>query len=334
MSTRPPIHVTLEEYSATVDAAYRSLLPAHDQRVAAGQLTWKLRDNPAGRGVVAIARADDQIVGLNAFMPVPLVVRGIELRGHQSMDTIVAPTARGQGIFPRMVDCFYREARSDFLYGFPNSQSAKAFFGQLGWSRYGQVPMLIKPLRLSFLTRRLLRSQARVDDRESQDIHNVGPAGHVPSHTTQAWERFSDGTNAAIPRTAEYLRWRLVDHPTIRYDMFSGANGAFGATSVQDKHGSRVGYLMEAIGDRTGLRDVISASIAAMRDRGAEVLFAWSLPGNPTYKALLRAGFVPFPQKLRPIEINFGARMLTQEPVSTPLSRRDWYVSYLDSDTV
>ena len=334
MSADAPLRVTLEEYSSTVEEAYRTLLPAHDDRVAAGQLRWKLNDSPAGCGMAAVARVEGRIVGLNAFMAVRMLVRGRELVGHQSMDTIVLPEARGRGIFGSLVDCFYREAASDFLYGFPNSQSAHAFFGRLGWTRFGQVPMMVKPLRMGFLTRQIFKSRTVVDVGESELLDVIELPGSIPPRIGEAWDEFSSGVEAAIPRTYEYLRWRLIDHPTISYEMFSGEDGAFSAASVQNKHGARVGYLMEAIGNRSGLREVINASTARMRDRGAEVAFAWSLPGTPAYRSLLRAGYVPFPRKLRPIEINFGARFLADTRALVPLRRRDWYISYLDSDTV
>jgi hypothetical protein len=42
---------------------------------------------------------------------------------------------------------------------------------------------------------------------------------------------------------------------------------------------------------------------------------------------------MPLPARLRPIEINFGARALTAESAFAASGKADWYVSFLDSDT-
>ena len=334
MNSQPPVKVSLEPFSPTVEEAYRTLLPAHDDRVAAGQLTWKLKDNPAGSGLVAIARIDDQIAGLNAFMSVPLSVHEKDLSGHQSMDTIVSPSARGRGVFSKMVQCFYEESGSQFLYGFPNSQSAPAFFGKLGWARYGQVPMLVKPIRPGFITRRIFGSQFGGNSRTTPKSVDADPIRVIPPVVGDASADLFRGSSVGIRRTVEYLTWRLVDHPAVQYHLHCGEDGAFSASTVEDKHGARVGYLMEALGTGSGLAEVVRASVMSMRDRGAELLFAWALPGSPNYRPLLRAGFIPFPTRLRPIEINFGMRLLAEISAARPITRRDWYISYLDSDTV
>jgi hypothetical protein len=63
------------------------------------------------------------------------------------------------------------------------------------------------------------------------------------------------------------------------------------------------------------------------------VALAWCPKSAPNYAAFRKAGFVPVPPRLRPIEINFGARALHQRYAAAAANGASWYVSFLDSDT-
>ena len=60
---------------------------------------------------------------------------------------------------------------------------------------------------------------------------------------------------------------------------------------------------------------------------------AWCPKTAPNYRAYRKARFLPVPPKLRPIEINFGARALVPEAAAFAAPDARWYVSFLDSDT-
>src|ERR1043165_9438989 len=47
------------------------------------------------------------------------------------------------------------ELDRDVLCGFPNANAAPGWYGRLGWKNFGSVPLLIRPLRLSFLLGRM-----------------------------------------------------------------------------------------------------------------------------------------------------------------------------------
>ena len=328
-----PVTVTLEPFGDDVRDAYLRLLPAHEQAVARGKLEWKFRRNPHGGGRIAIARDDDGVLlGLNAFQAATVRRGGGALDAYQSMDTIVTPQARGQGVFSRLIAGFYEQADADLLYGFPNASSSPHFFGKAGWSLVGPVPMLFRPLRTGLFARRLSGHLPdlplpRPRRRAAYDV-----VERFEAEDGERWRRFSRSLGCAVDRTADWLDWRLVDHPTERYTILKSPDGSWVATTVTDKHGGRVGYLMEAIGEEATLADLIATAIRRMADEGAEVVFAWSFPWSPNHRAHRRGGLFPLPARVRPIHLNFGGRVLG--PDTPPIASADWYVSYLDSDTV
>src|SRR5699024_1108381 len=78
--------------------------------------------------------------------------------GSQSLDTLVAPEARGQGLFNKLASQVYDEAKNRdiaFVYGFPNGNSAHGFFNKLGWVNLDPVPFLVLPLRSRYILSKL-----------------------------------------------------------------------------------------------------------------------------------------------------------------------------------
>ena len=150
------------------------------------------------------------------------------------------------------------------------------------------------------------------------------------------WERFSTGIGCATIRDSTFLNHRLFATPqSQQYRVVANTDArdcTLVATREAEKHGGRIAYVMEAMGG-VDLRGVLVSELARLRNRGVELALAWSYPWSPNYSALRRCGFVPLPEKLRPIRIWFGGRAMSDR--SAPAMRREsWYLSYLDSDTV
>lgn len=329
--------IAIEPFSDALADAYRVLLPHQAEQVAQGKLEWKFARSPGGLGQIAVARAQDgTIVGMNAFQAVPFVLQdGTRVDAFQSMDTIVSEAARGSGLFTRMVATFQDQLGQRLLYGFPNDKSAGGFFGKLGWLNLGQVPMLARPLRTTAITDRLRpglpgiripllgsRGKPAVEARSLADL----PFDRI-------WQEFHRrGIGLALDRTAAYLDWRIFSHPVSQYIVLGDEQG-YVIGQISRKHGTTIGYVMEAIGPDQRLAELLRQLLDRFARDGCSLAFAWNLPGSPNHAAHRAAGLYPFAEKLRPIEINFGFRPWPGMPAA--LTAADgWYISYLDSDTV
>ena len=75
-------------------------------------------------------------------------------------------------------------------------------------------------------------------------------------------------------------------------------------------------------------------SLRRMAADGADAVLAWCFGHSPNAKAYRRAGFLPLPERLRPIELHMGVRPLDESLRTVLTDRRNWYISYCDSDTV
>ena len=94
-----------------------------------------------------------------------------------------------------------------------------------------------------------------------------------------------------------------------------------------------VELLHEPGDDATGIA-LLRAALRAMASDGADAVLGWSFRHSPNYEAYAEAGFLPLPERLRPIELHFGVRPLNESLGPMLRDRSHWYISYCDSDTV
>jgi hypothetical protein len=233
----------------------------------------------------------------------------------------------------------------DVLWGFPNANAAPGWYGRLGWTNFGPVPLLIRPLRTRFLLGRIHPKLARVDlslVRHCMEMNKEYHVGEGLQRDVEAlWERVAPNLGIVVDRTGDWMRWRLMDKPGASYRCTgitsqAGELQAFVASKIAEKHGCRLCYIMEALAlhDAAGdLASLIRTELSLAARQGAEAALAWCPKGALNYRAYRRAGFVPFPARVRPIEINFGARWLLPQSAPATDSAARWYVSFLDSDT-
>lgn len=341
--------IEVAPFDAEIEAAYARLFTQEGEVKSPAFLKWRFAKNPHGNGYFALARHDGRIIGMIALIATKFHVDGKPVNGIQAVDTIVSPEAQGNALFSRMGQAIYYNGDvhgADFLWGFPNAQAKRGWFGRLGWSRLGTVPFVAKPLRTGYLLSRLSSKLASLD-------FPIGGIFGARSGQAEIAERFGtdvqnlcDLTNGSRPVMIEYspqyLNWRLFDCPNQEYRVVvhrdaAGQIIAMVATFIADKHGTRIAYLMEALGDPSSgaeLGTLLRSELHHARCSGASLSLGWNIPTSPNSRTLRRAGFFPLPDRLRPVEMHFGARPLTNDIPTAIQHRGSWYLSYLNSDTV
>jgi len=322
-------------------------------------LRWQYVDNPTGRlfadlAVAGEAGAPERLAAIYATLPVRVRVDGNVRLALQSLDTLTDRDFRGKGLFVSLAQATYARAASEgaaFIYGFPNGNSAPGFYSKLGWQSLDPVPFLIRPLRSRYVSARLKlgRLDSWVPDVRLAGLRRPRIPGALElvkverfdEAFTELWSRFASSIGVAVERDATYLNWRLVDKPEESYHRLAlferGAPVAFVAFALKEKHGGRIGYIMELLflpGRQREARTLLHAAVADLARAGADVALAWACGHSPGFSSYLRSGFVPFPTRLRPIELHFGARAFDPLVADVVGRRSNWYLSYLDSDTV
>lgn len=332
----------------------KSVFEANDDPKDTRILRWRYLQNPTSALWVdfAVDRESKAIAGVYCVSPARFKIGDADVLGVQSIDTLTDHRHRGKGLFKKLAVSTYGRCTDDgvaLVYGFPNGSSAFGFFERLGWTKLDPVPFLVRPLRLGYLARRAglpASVIARMPDPPivlsepilsgTQDLRVILD---FDEEFDALWARCSAGVTVALQRSARYLSWRFAKNP-VEYKMLGlyerGELRGYVVVRLADKHGGRVGYVMELLYD-PGRDDVGAAllrqALREIADGGGEVVLAWSLPHSFNHGAYRAHGFFPLPERLRPIELHFGARHLRASEAAV-CNRRSWYLSYCDSDTV
>lgn len=325
--------ISIEPISEEVLAAYKQ---SGMERVKAGgpAIAWTFGNTPSP---FAVARHDGLIVGLSGYIQSRMQFGETRGTAVQAVDSYVSETMRGKGIFMRLAQAYDEHARAsgtDLVWGFPNDNAAPAWYGKLGWHRHGQVPFLIKPLRFCFFSRKLklpINIPLTVAcDQKIEAVERIGDWGDALSDKVTPSIRV--GTN----RDRAFLQHRLLDAPqasAYRIVADTDSNSpALVSTREADKHGGRIAHVMEALGGPS-CQPLLMSELGRLASRGVEIALAWSFPRSPNYRVLRRAGFMPLPERVRPIRIWFGTTAKTAQ-AERANRKGQWYLSYLDSDTV
>jgi len=215
------------------------------------------------------------------------------------------------------------------------------------------VPFLVKPLRLRYCLERLPmlgRIAPYIPDlplhwtrrhESGRPAATLRPIAQFDQTTDAVWRAFAARVGVAVQRDALYMNWRF-NKPEENYSTLgayddSGRLLGFVIYTAKGKHGGRIGYLMELLFD-PAFPEVGAAlartAIDRLADDRCDVALGWCFTHSPNHRAYRAAGFFEFPERLRPIELHFGARAFVDGIEGQIANRTNWYISYADSDTV
>lgn len=350
-------HIEMPELGRTGFNEYSALFEKNDTPREEGILEWRYKDNAAkDTSVISLAMHDDsdETSAVYAMMGVTFLFEGKPVAGTQSLDTLTDISHRRRGLFPFLAEKSYArtaELGSIAVYGFPNKNSCPTFAKHLGWTIYGPVNFLVRPLRTGYFLERLLGPVGLGSVAKRFNLRLPAAKPNVQNLTfrtvaafskphEEIWREAAQSFRIAVDRSAEYLNWRIFGRPDgAKYRVIEAVNevgeiDGFVIWALEEKHGGRIGYLMECLA-RAGRVEVHSIllrkAIREMSVARADAILAWSISGQLGTRALRGCGFLTLPTRLRPIQLYWGCRSL--QP-GVELQESDWYISYLDSDTV
>lgn len=116
---------------------------------------WAYMENPFGDPIVSLWFYQGQLAGHYAVVPYHLRKgKEREVRALLSMTTMVGPQYRRQGLFVAQAEEVYKEAKKlnyEFVFGFPNNNSAPGFKKRLQWEVEGFQLLQLKKSELTQL---------------------------------------------------------------------------------------------------------------------------------------------------------------------------------------
>ncbi|WP_249755671.1 GNAT family N-acetyltransferase [Microvenator marinus] len=303
------------------------------------ELEWQFLNNPLSETWINAAESSDSLAAIYAALPNRFQLFEQESVCLQSLDTLTDEAFRGQGLFVKLASSLFGEAKSQelgFIYGFPNGNSRHGFFKKLDWKNYDPLPFLLRPINPSYFLPGMLKGLKLPQIKGFQVGARCPSRAELEDIDVEAiWDGFRGTFDVGLIRDRSYFEWRLAK-PHQNYRIFALNDEGFIITNLMEKHGGRIGYVVEMM-TRNGAADVelaydlLEFGVRDLVDSGADAVLAWHFQHSPYFLSYLANGFLPLPERVRPIELHFGMLPLG---AAQAVTRRDWYLSYCDSDTV
>ena len=199
---------------------------------------WQYRRNPAarrGEPLIWVARESGAVIGQYAAMPVIVKVEGREVDAAWGMDVMVAPERQRQGLGEQLFRTWDRNVGAALGLGL--TESSIGLFQKLRWPDLGSVPSLAKPLsrralRRSTWSRTLNRLISALTlpwvllvARPRPVTEEIRVIRQFDERFTDLWTRVSGKFAFAVRRDADYLNWKYVQPPHVRYHIAALVRG-------------------------------------------------------------------------------------------------------------
>lgn len=285
----------------------RCLAENYDAR----RFDWLYSAGPHGSALAWIAEDDvnSEVVGASAAFPRKMFFDGKEVAGLVLGDFCMSENCRSLGPALKLQRATLQAASEGpfaFCYDFPG-RSMMAVYKRLGLLEGESLQRWAKPLRAEQRIRRVVKSKSltvplagianlflarrgsKGDKGACQVEIHQGPCGE---EFTRLGQQDCTRPGFHTSRTAEYLNWRYLAHPSLKHEILSAR-----------KQGNLVGYAVLALGDAeqaivdlcaledTVVLRILSGAAEHLRQRGADTVNLYAGQEHPWSGLFDQVGF-------------------------------------------
>lgn len=314
---------------------------------------WQYRKNPQGKAILITAKdenANHAIVGVNAFLPMDLMINQKLMPCLLSCNSIVDPDYRKRGIFTKIISQLpeiFVGKKIACIYGIPNSNSFK-IFTKNQFLEIAKLQLLGRPIRLSNYFNQPLTTILKPFDFFWKIKKNIN--SDVESLNEKFGDEFDElikKVSTTIPvihfRNKEYLQWRYIEHPTRNYQVYVLRNnsGLIGyiITREMETNRKKIGVIVDFLVDNTqnqekNFQKLLFTALKNFWENNIAVVIATSRPGLSENKILTNSGFFSIPTIIKHEQLYFIVSILEKKNlISTELKSFDnWFFSLGDYD--
>jgi predicted acetyltransferase len=280
---------------------------------------WKYLENPLKENLILVYEDRKKIVGEEAIVPFKAYFKGKILKIGHSVDSMVLNEYRGKGIFKKLALKSLKEGKErgySYFYGFPNKNSLPIYTKKLNWMIFGYIRRWIFPLNLNILSLKfkidfsILSPLFKIGknllkrDYGFERVYNFNGVDVYLENLKKHYDIF-------LLRDEDFLKWRYLDHPYYKYDIFKDDKNIF-VLRIKDVDIKR-GTIEEFIySDYLSFSKILSFSIKYFIENNVDLIDIWVRKGDPLEKILFYKGFIPYQKRLiiiYPFEnINFSKK--------------------------
>jgi hypothetical protein len=329
---------------------------------------WKYLENPDRRHAMGLALKEGRIIGEIGAVATRLKVGSEELPAGHVVDIVIDEGYRKGGTFFRTERMARIEdqkvSRVEFAFSIKTTyEIATRTLGFHGVSpiyrmvkilnvapyleaklKFGPLAKLLAPpcnaaLRLLHLIR---------GERPDSDI-TIERLERFDNRFDDLWRRSKSQYEIMVARTSDYLNWRFVNHPTLRYTIYGAfkggvlkgyivlgsrqkgeASGVVVEVEVDTAKGFIADILTEPATDRDAVtRALINRAVAHFRAEKMDSVAAWVLRHMDLCRILKNLGFF---ERETPHDLIVRATDPEQYPNEYLTDSTRWYIARGDSD--
>ena len=313
---------------------------------------WEFMEGPDGKAFIYLAEDEGKLAGHFADIPRRFSIRGEVLLGTLSLDLMVHPDHRREGIFANMGKYAAQRVKEEngfFMTAFPIRKETIAGLIKIGWEAVGELPVLVYPLRFRGIIDRYLHFSplslllggvarafysilwGRGRELKIEEI-KVEEVEQLDNQFDRFWQKAMDLYPIVGVRDKTFLAWRYLRNPVRTYSLYR---------ALEDRE--MTGYLilrkvdllqfnsavivdMLALNDRA-LRMLIQKGIEHSQKEGVDLLGCMIPKRYSHHQTLKDLGFLPSPKTFL-----FMVYRLAKEKIS--LDPEAWYVNWGDTDVI
>lgn len=171
---------------------------------------WKHFQNPFGESKILIAKEDDKIIGLRAFMKWKWKNGSEIIKAVRAVDTATHPDYQGRGIFKKLTLQAVEECKSEgygLVFNSPNNNSRPGYL-KMGWIDEGKMPLLLRAGSLM---------PAFYSEGRATKVYDIFSIEKELEKVNDSYVFPFSNKIIYTPLSAEYLKWRFRDCPIVNY---------------------------------------------------------------------------------------------------------------------
>ncbi|WP_139123445.1 GNAT family N-acetyltransferase [Aliivibrio fischeri] len=200
-------------------------------------LKWKHNDNPFGKSISYVAIDEfSELIGFRSFLSWRFVDKNRSYDAYQPVDTATSPKARGKGVFSLLTKEALNKVDGKLVFNRPNKNSFPGYI-KMGWKHVGYI-------RFGIIPRIMLSSKYQY----SGDF--VDKNTFIRSENIKC-----NKIELRTDRTIDYLIWRYVSIPNIKYKIFNIDDGISIIYKINRRNKFKELVICDFIGDANSIRN-------------------------------------------------------------------------------
>ncbi len=313
---------------------------------------WEFLDGPDGRALIYLVEDKDKIIAHFADIPRRFSVNGESILGTLSLDLMVHPDYRRQGIFLELGNYAVRRVKKEngyFMTAYPIRLETIQGLKKIGWEEVVELPVLVYPIKFNNILNHYLHFQPLsamaglitkifyiLFFSKKRKMRSEGIEIEKISQWDIQFEHFLKkilSLNQIMGiRDQAFFTWRYFRHPTRTYTIYRAI-----------ERGEMKGYIILRKVDLLGFNSAVIVDLLALEEevlrvlveRGMEYsrregvdLIGFMVPRvHPYYQWLRRCGFIPSFKTFLFMIYSHENRKILFDP-------QKWYVNWGDTDVI